>query len=190
MTSTAPLTTVAGYRTGTWDIDPVHSDVGFTARHMMVSKVRGHFDRYEATLVTGDDPLASSVTATVELPSVNTGNDMRDDHLRSADFFEVDQHNTMTFRSTGIRADGSDWVLDGELTLKDVTRPISLELEVNGFGPDAFGGYRSGFSVRGEINRRDFGVSFTAALEAGGVVVSDKIQIAIEAEFVLRPSAD
>lgn len=186
MTDTAPNIVVPGYVAGTWDIDPVHSEVGFVSRHMMVSKVRGRFDRFEATLVTADDPLQSSVTATIELDSVNTGNQQRDDHLRTADFFEVESHRIMTYRSTGIRAAGDHFVLDGELTLKGVTRPVPLQVEVNGFGPDPYGGFRSGFTATGEINRRDFGVNFSVAMEAGGLVVADKVGIAIEAEFVLR----
>lgn len=187
MSSPAPTAVnVPGYVAGTWDIDPVHSEVGFSARHMMVSKVRGRFDRFEATLVTAEDPLASSVTASIDLESVNTGNQQRDDHLRSADFFETEANKTIHYRSTGLRTDGDHFVLDGELTLKGVTRPVPLELEVNGFGPDAFGGVRCGFTATGEINRSDFGVNFNAAIEAGGVVVGEKVQITIETEFVLR----
>ncbi len=182
-----PMTTaIPGYIAGTWDIDPVHSDVSFTARHMMVSKVRGHFDTFEGVVVTAEDPLGSQVTATIDLTSINTGNDQRDEHIRSADFFDTEQHQSMTFRSTGLRPDGDQFVLTGDLTLRGVTRPVDLAMEVNGFGPDAYGGNRAGFSATGQINRQDFGVSFNAALETGGVVVSDKIQILIEAELVLR----
>ncbi len=152
---------------------------------MMVSKVRGKFTDFSGQIVTGSDPLESSVTAEIDLTSIDTGNVDRDNHIRSADFFEVDTHTTMTYRSTGIRADGDDYVLDGELTLKGVTKPVSLQLELGGFGPDAYGGTRAGFTATGEIKRSDFGVDFNAVLETGGVVVSDKVNLSLEIEAVL-----
>jgi len=179
-------TTIPGYLAGTWTIDPVHSEVGFSVRHMMVSKVRGKFAGFSGELVTGHDPLDSSVTATIDLTSIDTGNPDRDTHLRSADFFEVEQHQTMTYRSTGVRAEGDDYVLDGELTLKGVTRPVPLRLELGGFGPDPYGGTRAGFTATGEIKRSDFGVDFNAVLETGGLVVSDKVAIHLEIEAVLN----
>ena len=184
MSTTAP-TTIPGYVTGTWTIDPVHSEVGFSVRHMMVSKVRGKFTTFEGSVTTAENPLESTVSATVDLGSIDTGNADRDNHIRSADFFEVDAHPTMTFTSTGIRADGGDFVLDGDLTIKGVTKPVSLDLELGGFGPDAYGGTRAGFSASGVINRRDFGVDFNAAMETGGVVVGDKVTLNLEIELVL-----
>jgi polyisoprenoid-binding protein YceI len=181
----APEIAIPGYVAGTWTIDPVHSDVSFTVRHMVVSKVRGHFDRFSGEIVTAENPLESRVTAEIELASINTGNEQRDAHIRSADFFEVETYPTMTYRSTGIRPDGDDLVVDGELTLKGVTRQVPLRLELGGFGPDAYGGTRVGFSATGEINRRDFAVNFNAALETGGAVVSDKVTIHLEIEAVL-----
>ena len=186
MTASTEATTLPGYVAGTWDIDPVHSEVGFTARHMMVSKVRGRFTQFSGELVTAPDLRQSSVTATIELTSIQTGNEQRDQHIRSADFFEVDKYKTMTYRSTGLRAAGDHYVLDGELTLKDVTKEVPLTLELNGFGPDPFGGTRAGFTATGEINRRDFGVNFSAPMETGGVVVSDKIALQLEIEAVLK----
>ena len=174
-----------GYVTGTWTIDPVHSEVGFSVRHMMVSKVRGKFTNFEGSVVTGENPLDSSVTATVDLGSIDTGNADRDKHIRSADFFDVDAHASMTFTSTGVRADGGNYFLDGDLTIKGVTKPVSFELELGGFGPDAYGGTRAGFSAATTINRRDFGVDFNAALETGGVVVADKVTVTLEIEVVL-----
>ena len=144
---------IPGYIAGTWAIDPVHSEVSFVVRHMMVSKVRGRFDTFEGTIVTAEDPLASTVTASVDLSSVNTGQEQRDAHIRSADFFETEKHTHMTFASTGIRVDGDHFLLDGDLTLKAVTKPVTFKLEVNGFGPDAYGGTRCGFSATTEINR-------------------------------------
>ncbi len=179
--------TIPGYVAGTWSIDPVHSEVGFSVRHMMVSKVRGKFRTFSGELVTGEDPIDSSVTAEIDLSSIDTGNEQRDAHIRSADFFEVETYPTMTYRSTGVRRHGSDYILDGELTLKGVTRQVPLALELNGFGPDAYGGTRAGFTATGEINRRDFGVNFSAVMETGGAVVSDKITIHLEIEAVLQP---
>jgi len=179
-------TTIPGYVAGRWTIDPVHSEVGFSVRHMMVSKVRGKFNVFSGDVVTGANPLESSVTATIDLSSIDTGNADRDAHIRSADFFDVDQHKTMTYRSTGVRVDGDDFVLDGELTLKGVPKPRSLPLELGGFGPDPYGGTRAGFTATGEIKRSDYGVDFNAALETGGLVVADKVTIALEIEAVLN----
>jgi polyisoprenoid-binding protein YceI len=184
MTQTAVVS--PGYVVGSWSIDPVHSDVSFLVRHMMVSKVRGRFADFDATLHTAADPLESQVEASIKLDSITTGNDQRDSHIRSADFFEVETYPEMTYRSTGLRPDGENYILEGELTLKGVTRSVPLSLEVTGFGPDAYGGTRSGFSATGTINRRDFGVSFQIPMEGGGVVIGDKITINIEAEFVLN----
>ena len=178
--------TIPGYITGTWTIDPVHSEVGFSVRHMMVSKVRGKFTEFGGEIVTAENPLESSVTATIDLSSIDTGNADRDNHIRSADFFEVDTHKTMTYRSTGVRVAGDDFVLDGELTLKGVTKPVSLRLDVGGFGQDPYGGTRAGFTATGELKRSDFGVDFNAVLETGGVVVADKVTITLEIEAILN----
>ncbi|MBW8765376.1 MAG: YceI family protein [Geodermatophilales bacterium] len=184
MTSTT--TQIPGYVVGTWDIDPVHSTVGFVVRHMMVSKVRGFFRDFSGEIVTAEDPANSSVTATIELASIDTRQEQRDAHIRSADFFDVENHPQMTFRSTGVRADGADWVVDGELTIKGNTRPVSLALELNGFGPDAYGGTRAGFSARTEISRSAFGVDIQMPMDGGGVVVADKIVVELEIQGVLR----
>ena len=174
-----------GYVAGTWTIDPVHSEVSFTVRHMMVSKVRGRFDKFEGTITTAPDPLQSGVTATVDLGSVNTGNETRDGHIRSEDFFHTEKHPTMTFRSTGIRPDGGEFLLDGDLTLRGVTRPVTFRLEVNGFGPDPYGGTRAGFSATTEINRNEWNVSYNGPIPGGGVAVSEKVTITLEIEGVL-----
>src|SRR5258708_5501503 len=178
--------TVPGYVAGTWTIDPLHSEVGFSVRHMMVSKVRGKFTKFSGELVTAENPLESSVAAEIDLSSIETGAEQRDGHLRSPDFFDTENHPVMTFRSTGIRAKGDGYVVDGELTLKGVTKNVPLELEINGFGPDPYGGTRAGFTATGEINRQDFGVTWNAAMEHGGVVVSDKVNILLEIEAVLQ----
>lgn len=134
MSTTAKTNTaIPGYIAGTWSIDPVHSQIGFAVRHMMVSKVRGRFDRFSGEIVTAPDLLDASVTATIDLASVDTGSRRRDDHLRSPDFFDIAIHPTMSYRSTGLRSEGGHLVLDGELTLKGVTRSVPLNLEINGF---------------------------------------------------------
>jgi polyisoprenoid-binding protein YceI len=182
---TSQAVEIPGYIAGTWDLDPVHSTIGFVARHLMVSKVRGQFTNFEAQVVTAANPLDSSATATIDLSSVDTGNETRDNDLRSTNFFDVTTHPQMTFRSTGIRPAEGNFIVDGELTIRGVTRPVSLAVEVNGFGADPYGGTRAGFSATGQINRMDFGVSFQAPVP-GGVMVSEQIQIEIEAEAVLR----
>lgn len=184
--STDTLTGIPGYVAGTWSIDPVHTEVGFSVRHMMVSKVRGRFRTFSGQIVTGASPLESSVTAEIDLSSIDTGNEQRDAHIRSADFFEVETYPAMTYQSTGVRRDGDRFVVDGKLTLKGVTKDVPLALELNGFGPDPYGGTRAGFTATAEINRRDFGVNFTAVMETGGAVVADKVTIHLEIEAVLQ----
>ncbi len=188
MTAVQTAPAVAGYIPGTWSIDQSHSEVGFSIRHLMVSKVKGRFSEFSATFVTGENPLESSVEASIVLSSIDTGNADRDAHVRSADFFDVEQHTLMTYRSTGVRADGDAFVVDGELSLRDVTRPVALQLEINGFqGATPFGDTRAGFTATTEIDRADFGIAFNAPLEGGGVVLGNKIQITLEIEAVLQP---
>jgi len=180
--------TIPGYVTGTWDLDPTHTEVGFAARHLMVSKVRGRFTQFSGSFVTADNPLDSSIEVEIDLSSIDTGNEQRDGHLKSADFFALDAHPKITYRSTGIRPNGDDFVIDGDLTLNGVTKPVSLDLEVNGFGQDPWGGTRAGFTAKGELNRKDFGVNWNAAVEGGGVVIGDRVQLNLEVEAVLRQS--
>jgi polyisoprenoid-binding protein YceI len=184
VTAVTTETGIPGYEAATWTIDPVHSEVGFSVRHMMVSKVRGRFTKFSGQIVTAEDPTQSSVTAEIDLSSISTGQEQRDDHIRSADFFEVETYPTMTYRSVGIKVEDGDYVLEGDLTLKGVTRSVPLKLELQGFGPDAYGGYRAGFTATGEINRSDFNVSFNAPLANGGVVVGEKVQLQLEIEAV------
>jgi len=183
MSSTA--VEIPGYLAGTWTIDPVHSDVAFTVRHMMVSKVRGHFTRFQGELVLAPDPLASTVSATIDLASIDTNNPQRDDDLRSANFLKIQTHPTMTYRSTGIHHSEDGFDVDGELSLHGVTRQVTLALDVNGFARDPFGGTRAGFSATAEIDRQDFGITTNIPMDGGGVVIGDKIQIFIEIEAVL-----
>nr|WP_240895529.1 YceI family protein [Kineococcus siccus] len=184
-TATAELPAVEGWQAGTWTIDATHSEVSFTVRHMAVSKVRGRFGEVSGEIVTSDDLGTSSVTAEIDVTSVTTFNEARDGHLKTGDFFEIETHPKATFRSTGIRHDGDDYVIDGELTLKGVTRPVTLVTEVSGLGPDAYGGTRVGFSAKGSINRREFGLSFDARLDNGGLVVADKVDLQLDVEAVL-----
>jgi polyisoprenoid-binding protein YceI len=170
---------------GTYSLDASHSQVGFVVKHLMVSKVRGRFSRFQGTITIADDPLESSVEVSVELDSVDTRDAKRDEHLRSADFFSIDQHPTMTYRSTGVRHVKEDeWVIDGELSLLGVTQPLQLEVSFEGAARDPWGGDRIGFSAKGEVNREDFGMTFNAALETGGVLVGKKAILEIEAEAV------
>jgi polyisoprenoid-binding protein YceI len=179
---------IPGYVAGTWDLDPVHSHVGFVARHLMVSKVRGKFNKFDVQVVTAPEPTDSTVNVIIDTASVDTGNQMRDDDIRSERFLDTDNHPQMTFRSSSVTAHGDKWKVAGDLAIRGVTKPATLDVEVNGFGPDPYGGTRAGFTATTEINRNDFGVSFNAPIP-GGVMVSEKIGIEIEAEAVLRKDA-
>ena len=175
--------------TGTWNLDAVHSDVDFVVRHAGISKVRGSFHAVEGQLVITEQFDQSSVEVSVDVASINTKNEGRDGHLRSAEFFDVEQFPTMTFRSTEVRGEADAFTVVGELTLHGVTRTIELEAELGGQDKDAFGTTRVGFEATGEISRKDFGLTWNAATEAGGLMVSDKVKLEIGAAFVL-PEAD
>ncbi|MDQ2960774.1 MAG: YceI family protein [Candidatus Dormibacteraeota bacterium] len=187
--ATAPTTpTIPNYVAGRWAIDPVHSDVSFVIRHMMVSKVRGRFGTFSGEIVTADDPLDTSINASVDVTSISTNNDGRDAHLRSADFFDTEQYPSASFRSTGVRVNDGDLLLDGELTVKGVAKPVELALEVNGVGPDGQGGTRAGFSGRTIIDRTGFGIGASAVANSV-VVLSDRVDLAVEIEAILQPQA-
>lgn len=171
---------------GTWTVDPSHSEVGFTVRHLAVARVRGHFERFDASITIAPDPLDSAVTAEIDLSSIDTRDAQRDEHLRSSDFFSVDEHPKMTFRSTSVKPDGSDFLVSGDLTIGEITRTVDLDLEFNGIGPDPWGGTRIGFSATTEINRKDFGIDFNIPLDGGGFVIGDRVRIALEVEAVLQ----
>ena len=171
---------------GTWVIDPSHSEVGFSVRHLMVSKVKGNFETFEGTITIGENPLESSVTAEIDLDSINTRDAQRDGHLKSADFFDTENTPKLTFASTSVAADGDDFKVTGDLTIKGVTKSVVLDLEFNGVHPDPWGGTRSGFSAETEISRKDFGVDFEIPMDGGGVVVGDKIKVVLEVEAVLQ----
>lgn len=169
---------------GTWTIDPSHSTVSFVARHLVITKVRGTFGEVSGTVAIAEEKLASTVTATIGMQSVSTGDEGRDGHLKSADFFDVETYPTMTFASTAIHGDGAEYVLTGDLTIKGVTKSIELDLEFEGVSPDPWGGTRVGFSAKGEINRRDFGLDFDVKIDTGGALVSEKIKIELEIQAV------
>jgi polyisoprenoid-binding protein YceI len=169
---------------GAWTVDPAHTTVAFVARHMMLSKVRGTFSDVSADVTIGDDPLRSSVTAEVQMASIDTGNPDRDGHLRTNDFFAIDEFPTMTLRSTGIERDGDDYVLHTELTVRGVTRPVDFALEFGGIGQDPWGNTRAGFEATATINRKDFGIEWNTALETGGVLVGDKVHIELDVQVV------
>ena len=184
--SSATSIEIPGYVAGTWDIDPAHSEVGFVVRHLVVTKVRGRFANFSGTIVTAENPLESSVDIEVDLNSITTNQEQRDGHLRSADFFEVETYPTMTYKAAGARQDGDKFVLDGELTLKGVTKVVPLTFELNGIGENPLaGGTVAGFSGSATINRKDFNVNFEG-VQNGIAIVSDKIDIHIEVEANLR----
>lgn len=170
---------------GFFALDPAHTHVGFCVRHMMIAKVRGRFSAFQGTLKVGDEPGDSEVEVTVDLASIDTKDPQRDAHLRSADFFDIENFPTMTFRSTRILSvDGDCFRLDGDLTLHGVTRRIALDVMFDGVGTAADGGQRMGFSASGQIDREAFGLTWNQALETGGVLVGKLIRIDIEAELV------
>lgn len=167
---------------GTWTVDAAHSELGFTARHLMVTKVRGKFNEFEATATVADDVTASSINAVVQLASVDTGSADRDAHIRSGDFFDVENNPTMTFISTEV----GDDTLKGDLTIKGVTKPLELDVDFLGEGGDPWGGTRVGVEATGEISRKEFGIDFNIPLEGDKVMIGDKITLTINAEAVLQ----
>jgi polyisoprenoid-binding protein YceI len=169
---------------GVWNVDSSHSTVGFVVRHLMVSKVRGHFGTFTGTLTIADDPSASKVEASAETGSITTGDETRDNHLRSADFFDVERFPTVTLVSTGLDKRSSDYVLHTDLTIKGITKPVDFALEFDGVAGDPWGGTRAGFSAEAEVNRKDWGLEWNVALETGGVLLGDKVKIVLEVEAV------
>ncbi|MDT5193904.1 MAG: hypothetical protein QOH20_658 [Mycobacterium sp.] len=167
--------------TGTWAIDPVHSSIGFSVRHLVVSKIRGTFETFTGAIVVAEDGTPS-VTAEIAVDSLHTGSEQRDGHVKSADFFDVEKYPTATFVSTGVRADGDTYVLDGDFTLKGITKPIQLTLEFNGVNPGMGHGAVAGFDASVVLNRKDFGIDIDMPLETGGAVVGDKVTITLAVE--------
>jgi polyisoprenoid-binding protein YceI len=174
------------YIAGTWKLDPTHSELSFWVRHLKVTKVRGTFDSFDVTIVTAENPADSTIEASVDVASVNTKQEYRDQHLRSSDFFLVDEHPHMTFRSTGISIEGDEFVVEGDLTLRGVTQPVTLTGELGGVVTMDDGTVKAGASASTKINRHDFGVSWNAALEAGGMTLGDDVTINLELQVVLQ----
>jgi len=171
---------------GTWIIDPSHSEVGFIARHLLVSKVRGSFEKFAGTLTIAENFADSKVEATIEAASVTTRDENRDNHIRTNDFFGVEEHPTWTFASTGIKSNGEDYALEGDLTLKGVTKPVTLDLEILGVNKDPWGNTKAGFSASTKVNRKDFGIEWNAPLEAGGFLVGDDVTLELEIQAALQ----
>ncbi|WHU47956.1 YceI family protein [Gordonia sp. L191] len=174
-------TVTAPIAAGTWTIDPVHSTVGFSVKHLMVSKVRGKFDTFSGTITVAEDGTPS-VQAEIDVTSITTGNEQRDGHIKSADFFDAETYPKATFTSTAVRPDGDDYVLTGDFTLHGVTKPVDLKLEFNGVNPGMGNGPVAGFEATTVLNRKDFGIDIEMPLEGGGVVIGDKVTITLEIE--------
>ncbi len=179
MTDTTTLD-IPGYKAGTWVLDPAHSEVTFSVRHMMISKVRGTFGMKSATIVAPENPLEATVEASVDVTSVDTKDEGRDQHLRSAEFFDVETYPTMEFRSTGVRLEDGDFLVDGDLTIRGITKPATFSLDFGGFGTDPWGNYKAGATAKTVINREDFGLTWNAALETGGVLVGKDVTIELD----------
>jgi polyisoprenoid-binding protein YceI len=180
---------IPGYVTGNWTIDPVHTYVGFVIKHMMVSKVRGRFATVSGQITTAANLLESSVSVTIAATSIDTSNTMRDDHIRSADFFDAENHPDLTFTSTGVRHEDGEFLIDGDLTIRGTTKPVTLAVEPPEFGPNPQGGTKAGFSATTEINRTDFGVSYNGPIPGGGLALGEKVQIVLEVEADLSAAA-
>lgn len=177
--------TIPGYVAGTWNLDPTHSEISFSVRHLAISKVKGTFEKFSVTVVAGANPLESTVTASIDVTSVNTNQEQRDQHLRTSEFFAADEYPTIEFVSTGVRDTGDGtFALDGDLTLRGVTKAVTLKGEFGGITVDGYGQTKAGVEATTKINRHDFGVSWNAALEAGGLTLGDDVTITFDLQFV------
>jgi polyisoprenoid-binding protein YceI len=171
--------------TGTWAIDPQHQSFEFIARHLMVNKVRGSFTDVTGTVAVAEDPTESTVAITIQVDSVDSGTADRDEHLRSPDFFDAATYPTITFRSTSIRPDGDGWSVTGDLTIREMTRPVTLAVEFLGVVTDPWGNPKTGISATGALDREDFDLTWNVPLSGGGVLVSKNIKLEIEAQLAL-----
>jgi polyisoprenoid-binding protein YceI len=175
---------------GDYVLDPSHTRIGFSARHAMVTNVRGQFDTFQGTAhIDAADPAASRVSVTIKAASVTTGQEQRDGHLKTADFFDVQNHPDITFVSTAVERDGTDWSITGDLTIKTVSHPVTVLFEEIGSAKDPYGNIRVGFEGGTTINRSDWGLSFNAALETGGVLVSEKIKLDFDISAIAETTA-
>jgi polyisoprenoid-binding protein YceI len=191
MTATAPQITTRNFNgldipeAGSFVIDTSHSAAQFSVRHLMVAKTKGRFTDFSGTIDIAENPLESSVQVTIQAGSIATGDDQRDGHLRSPDFFDIEQFPTLTYKSRSVRhVKGSSFVVEGDLTVRGVTKPVSLDLDYEGTVGDPWGGVRAVFSAKTKINREDFGLTWNQALETGGVLVGKDVTIDLEVEAV------
>lgn len=187
--SDQPTTRTVDNRTvpavGQWTIDPTHSTVAAVARHLMVTKVRGHFASFSGTINVAENPADSSVEVSIDAASITTGTEDRDNHLKSADFLDVESYPTLTFRSTSVEADGDKWTLTGDLTIRNITQPIVLDMEFLGVANDPWGNAKAAFEASAELERHNWDLTWNVPLAQGGVLVSDKFKIEIEAQATL-----
>jgi polyisoprenoid-binding protein YceI len=188
MSATRTVSGVELPAAGVWQIDPGHAEVSFVGRHFGLTKVRGRFTGVDGAVVIADDPAASSVEVTIDMRSVSSGDQSRDDHLRSADLFDVEHHPAATYRSTVVTVNGTSGTVDGELTIRGVTRPVRLQVDYLGHATDPWGNDRAVFSATSRINREDWGLTWNMLLEAGGLLVSKEITLEIEVELIRQPS--
>lgn len=170
---------------GAWTLDQAHTEVGFSVRHAGISKVRGQFTEADATLVVGESVDSSSVEATVKTASFDSNDNNRDAHVKGADFFDVEQFPHMTFKATQVQGTPENFRVSGDLTIKETTKPVTFDVEFGGVAVDPFGATRAGFSASAQISRKEFGITWNAALEAGGVLVGAKVTITVDSAFVL-----
>ncbi|MFG1819668.1 YceI family protein [Kribbella sp. NPDC049174] len=184
-TGTTPTSTIPGLVAGTYAIDPAHSEIGFTVRHLM-TKVRGTFQEYAGEIVVKDSLEESTANVTVELASVHTRSEQRDGHLRSGDFFDAENSPKMTFTSTALKPEGDDYILAGELTIKNVTKPIELAVEFLGVDQNAYGQTIIGFEASAQISRKEWGIDFNVPLEGGKLLIGDKVDIHLDVQAALQ----
>jgi len=184
--TTLSADTIPGYVAGTWKLDPTHSEITFSVRHLAISKVKGSFDTFDVTVETGENPLDTKLTASIDVASVNTRQKDRDNHLRTGDFFAIDEHPTIEFISNAVRQDGDVLHIDGNLTMRGVTKPVTFSGEFGGIIVNGYGQTVAGASFSTKINRHDFGVSWNAAIEAGGLTLGDTVSISIDAQVALQ----
>jgi len=168
-----------------WALDPTHSELQFKVKHLMITTVTGSIKSFQAELASeGDDFSNATISFSGDIASIDTGNADRDNHLKSGDFFEAEKYPTINFKSTSVEKDGSDYTVKGDLTIKDVTKPVKLNAEFGGIATDPWGNTKAGFTLSGKINRTEFGLTWNAALETGGVMVSEEVKILGELQFV------
>jgi polyisoprenoid-binding protein YceI len=171
---------------GKWVVDPGHAEVGFVGRHFMLTKVRGRFTGVEGTVAIGEDPADSHVSAVIDMSSVDSGDDTRDGHLKSGDFFDVENHTTATFESTEVNWTGTSGTMTGDLTIKGVSRPVTLAIDYVGYAFDPWENHRAVFSARGKVDREAWGLTWNMTLDRGGLLVSKEIDLVLEVELIMQ----